>query len=114
MDKILNVSFWIDRADKCNNDARECRDNIWEEKRTQYPQMQNPLLSQEGEMYLLEFSLMLKTAKGEYTRNHHMYAHFVCDGIWIHFHLSKGPYEEKHRQLFIDFLNSVRFVPIAK
>ena len=113
MDKILNISFWIDRAEKCNNDAQKCRDNIWKEKKAQFPQMKNPLLSQEGEMYLSEFSLESKTTKGDFVLTHQMYVNLVRDGIWIDFHLSKASYQEQHRQLFIDFLKSIRFVPIA-
>jgi len=108
-DIIPSVSFWVDRAEKCNNDARQCRDNIWSEKKAQFPQMQDARLSQEGDMYLCEFSLALHGMP-----SHHMYANFVRDGIWIDFHLAKPlPYKEKDRQMFLDFLNQVRFVPIS-
>jgi len=108
-DIIPSVSFWVDRAEKCNNDARKCRDDSWSEKKAKFPEMQDARLSQVGESYLYEFSLMSGAWK-----IYQMYANFVRDGIWIDLHLVKPLTDkEKDRQLFLDFLNGVRFVPIS-
>jgi TPR repeat protein len=71
--------------------------------------MQDAGVSQEGEAYLYEFSMMQ-----DRWRLYHLFAHFVRDGIWIDVHLVKILTDkEKDRQLFLDFVKGVRFVPIS-
>jgi hypothetical protein len=108
--RILNVAFWVDDAAKCSNDARIGRDNLWAEMKAKYP-VQNPRLSQMGQWYLLEFILPIPKSL---TKTYNFYAHYVRDGIWIDFHLSRSYSGEQDRQLFVNFINSVRFEPAEK
>lgn len=114
MDKLQNVSFWVDLAEKCDYHARICRDRIVTENKVKFPTMRNLQLWESGDMYAFEFTVPGETVKGREFRHHHVYANWARDGIWIDFHLSKSPYEETDRRLFLNFLNSVRFVPTGR
>jgi hypothetical protein len=41
-------------------------------------------------------------------RQQHMNAHFVKEGVWIDVHLSKVGYREADRELFLNFVRSIR------
>jgi hypothetical protein len=85
--KMINVAFWVDDAAKCHDDARIGRDNLWAEMKAKYT-VQNPKLSQMGQWYLVEF--LIPMPKSSTKKCYNFYAHYVRDGIWIDFHLSRA------------------------
>lgn len=101
----LNISFNFEPATKCNS-GEQCRDYFATRLKKLYPaktdwnmgQIDDVFISEDMEEFLI---------KGKSLRIHNMNAHLVKDGVWIDVHLSKVDYEEKDRQLFIDFIRSV-------
>lgn len=101
----LNVSFNFEPATKCNS-SEQCRDYFAAKLKKLYPaktgwnigHIDDVFISEDMEMFLF---------KGKNLKIHNMNAHFVKDDVWIDVHLSKVDYEEKDRQLFIDFIRSV-------
>jgi hypothetical protein len=111
--RIINVSFFIDQASKCGNDVRICRDLVVSDLKKRFAQIQKPSSWQAGGIYVFECDLPLKNPDGTLARHHHLYAQLVLDGVWIDFHLSRGPYEDPERQLLLHFLRSVRLAPVG-
>ena len=104
------VSFWVDDAAKCRNDARTCRDDRWayQEEKSPVP-VQEPRFFEMGQWSLVEFTMPVRKLSSK--TSYHLFAEHVRDGVWIDFHMSKLYDGDKERQIFVNFLNTVEFVP---
>ena len=104
----LNVSFNFERSIKCNN-SESCRDYFSNKLKAGFPNKKNWRSSQIGDVYVSEN--MDGPVSGFNLKQQHMNAHFVKEGVWIDMHLSKVDYREADRELFLNFVRSVRFRP---
>ena len=100
----LIVSFNFEPATRCF-DSKSCRDYFVKARWPASKSFRTWRTSQVGEVYLLE--LMFGPIGGDDLQQHHMFAHFVKDGVWVDVHLSKANYEETDRDLFLDFIRSI-------
>jgi hypothetical protein len=101
----LNVSFNFERATKCKS-SESCRNYFAEKLKRGYPDKKNWRSSQVGEVYASEN--LDGPVNGLNLRQQHMNAHFVKEGVWIDVHLSKVGYREADRELFLNFVRSIR------
>jgi len=104
----LNVSFNFERAKTCISSV-SCRDYFSDKLKTGYPSKKNWRSSQVGDVYVSEN--MDGPVSGFDLKQQHMNAHFVKEGVWIDVHLSKVNYREADRELFANFVRSIRFRP---
>lgn len=100
----LNVSFNFEPAKKCAT-SLECRDYLLEKLRAASFK-RNWSTSKVGQVYVSEN--MDGPINGLFLRQQHMNAHYVIDGVWVDVHMSKVDYREADRQIFVDFLRSIR------
>jgi hypothetical protein len=101
----LNVSFNFEPATKCFS-SESCRDHFVSILKKLYPNKVDWSMSNIDDAFISE-NMDGPLFLGISLKHHHMNAHYVKDGVWIDLHLSKGGYEEKDRQLFIDFIRSI-------
>ncbi len=106
----VNVSFNFERAKDCNS-SQSCRDYFGTKRLGlgHDPNKKNWRMSQVGDVFVSEY--MAGPVSGIDLRQQHMNAHYVKQGVWIDVHLSKVRYQEIDRQLFVDFVQSIRFIP---
>ncbi|HEY6093658.1 MAG TPA: hypothetical protein VIU93_01775 [Gallionellaceae bacterium] len=102
----LSVSFNFEHATKCN-DSESCRDYFSEKLKAGFPGKKNWRSSRIGDVYVSEN--MDGPVSGFNLKQQHMNAHFVKEGVWVDMHISKVNYREADRELFLDFVRSVRF-----
>ena len=102
----LIVSFNLVPARNCNS-SESCRDYLSEVKMPKSDRLETWYRSQDGQVYLFEY--MMRPVGGHYLRQHHMHASYVKDGVWVDVHLSKAQYEEKDRDIFLEFVRSIKF-----
>lgn len=104
----LNVSFSFEPAKKCTS-SESCRDYFSNKLKMGYPNKKNWRSSQIGEVSVSEN--MDGQVSGFNLKQQHLNAHFVKEGVWIDVHLSKVDYREADRELFVNFVRSIRFRP---
>jgi hypothetical protein len=105
----LNVSFNFDRRRICNS-GESCRDYLANVKMPKNDDLDTWRASQLGDAYLFEWMVgPTRSLGGFHIRHHHMHANYYIDGTWVDVHLSKVYYEEKDRDVFIDFVKSIKF-----
>jgi hypothetical protein len=104
----LNVSFSFEPARKCNS-SEACRDYFAERMKGAYPNKKNWHSSKLGEVYASEN--LDGPQSGLDLKQQHMNAHIVRDGVWIDVHLSKVRFQEGDRELFVNFVRSIRIRP---
>jgi hypothetical protein len=71
-----------------------------------YPSKTNWRSSKVGDVYASEN--LDAPVNGLDLGQQHMNAHIVRDGVWIDVHLSKVRYQEGDRELFLNFVRSIR------
>jgi hypothetical protein len=101
----LNVSFNFEPAAKCGT-SEACRDYFAGRTKGAYPNKTNWRSSKVGDVYASEN--LDGPVNGLDLRQQHMNAHIVRDGVWIDVHLSKVRYQEADRELFLNFVRSIR------
>ena len=101
----LNVSFNFEPASKCRS-SEACRDYFAEKVKGAYPNKKNWRSSKVGDVYASEN--LDGPVNGLDLRQQHMNAHLVRDGVWIDVHLSKVRFQEGDRELFVNFVRSIR------
>jgi hypothetical protein len=101
----LNVSFNFDHRKVCDS-SESCRDYLANVKVPKTERLDTWRTSQPGEAYLFEH--MLGPVQGGFDlRQYHMHANYFRDGVWLDVHLSKVRYEEKDRDIFLEFVKSI-------
>jgi hypothetical protein len=126
----LNVSFNFEATGECHN-SRDCRDYFAQKLKKLFPYRTELSDFNIDEVYISEaidmrtlFESMSSRPEGYdeilkdkekaahaqeiIMRQKHMNAHYVRDNVWIDMHLSKVFYEEKDRELFLNFIRSVK------
>jgi len=101
----LNVSFNFEPAAKCST-SEACRDHFAGRMKGAYPNKTNWRSSKVGDVYASEN--LDGPVNGLDLKQQHMNAHIVRDGVWIDVHLSKVRYQEADRELFLNFVRSIR------
>ena len=101
----LNVSFNFEPAAKCAT-SQACRDYFAGKMKGAYPNKTNWRSSKVGDVYASEN--LDGPVNGLDLRQQHMNAHIVRDGVWIDVHLSKVRFQEADRELFLNFVRSIR------
>lgn len=104
----LNVSFNFEHTSKCSN-SKSCRDYFADELKAGYSNKKNWYLSQIGDVFVSEN--IDGPVNGFNLKQQHMNAHFVKKGVWIDTHLSKVQYKKTDREIFVNFIRSIRFRP---
>ena len=105
-DQGLNVSFFIEPVDKCN-DSKSCRDMIWKLGNPAWEKPQKVVKSEIGEISYLEF--FVPSLRGMAVKQQNMYVEYVVDGYWVDLHISKILYTPDDRKLFDDLIKSIKF-----
>jgi hypothetical protein len=101
----LNVSFNFEPARRCNS-SESCRDYFAEKLKGAYPNKKNWRSFKVGDVYA--FENLDGPVNGLNLRQQHVNAHIVRDGVWIDVHLSKVHYQDADRELFLEFVRSIR------
>jgi hypothetical protein len=110
-ERLLNVSFFIEPAIKCQ-DSKSCRDMVWKAGNPAWKNIKNVSLSEIGEVSTFEF--LIPSFQGQPIQQQNMYAQFVVDGFWVDFHISKVLYKPEERKLFEELVKSIKFEPKEK
>ena len=105
LDMTISINF--DQRGKCS-DAESCRDYFVNTMKVGYPDKTNWRIDRIDDIYISE-NMDPPIIQGMVIRLQHMNAHYVRNGIWIDVHLSKINYKESDRELFLDFIRSIRF-----
>ncbi len=108
----LNVSFYIEPADKCAT-AQACRESYWTTRHPTMANAQGVRRFERNGFALLEFQVeyRLPDPQGRTVTQGHVSGHFVRDGYWVDLHLSMMPYTAKDRQVFLDFVDAIQVAP---
>jgi hypothetical protein len=101
----LNVSFNFEPATRCKS-SESCRDYFAEKLKAAYPNKKNWRSFKVGDVFASEN--LDGPVSGLDLRQQHVNAHIVREGVWIDVHLSKVRYQEAERELFLDFVRSIR------
>jgi hypothetical protein len=121
----LNVSFIFEHPANCTS-SESCRDFFANKLKNGFPNKKNWQMSRLGDIYISEhmdgpigesdrklIEQMMGTKRledfpiGLDLKQQHWNAHVVEKGIWLDVHLSKGNYDERDRELFVNFLTSL-------
>jgi len=103
----LNISFSFDESKRCVEKSSEgCRNFLVRSLKARYPGKKNWQLGKIGDVYVSEN--MDGPVQGFNFRQQHMNAHYVMDWIWIDLHLSKVEYRDADRDLFLNFVRSIK------
>jgi len=106
--KHLNASMFIEPVGDCK-DSKSCRDMVWKLGNPAWVNPRNLVLSQIGEVSILEF--LLPSFRGQPIQQQNLYAEFVVDGFWVDFHISKVLYKPEEHELFERIIKSIKFEP---
>jgi hypothetical protein len=108
----LNVSFYIEPADKCAS-AEACRENSWRNRSPLLADAQLIGRFERNGFACLEFltAFRVPDLPGGKVEQHHVSGHLVRDGYWVDMHLSKMPYTPEDRQAFLDFVDAITVAP---
>jgi hypothetical protein len=106
-DKIgLTVSFDFKRATQCNS-SESCRDYLAKELEETCQDKKNWRMAKVGEVFVAE-NMDGLVVGGFSPKQQHMNAHYVKDGLWLNVHLSKVNFRETDRELFVNFIRSIK------
>lgn len=107
----LNVSFYIEPADRCT-DSKSCRDMVWKLGNPAWENPRNVVLGEIGDISFFEF--LVPSFRGQPIHQQNMYAQFVVNGFWVDLHISKVLYTPDEHKLFEDLVKAIKFTPKKK
>jgi hypothetical protein len=106
----LNISFFVEPAQKCHS-SRECRDMVQKAGFTHLGGARNFAAAEVVDVSVIE--CFVPEFQGVPVEQGHFYAEFVEAGYWVDAHMSKVRYTPADRQLFVDTVKSIAFIPKA-
>jgi hypothetical protein len=111
----LNMSFTIEPATQCPT-AVTCREFAWAHRHPSLAHAQEVTRFERNGFALLECTVTFRvpTAPGGTVVQHHVFGHLIREGYWVNLHLSMMPSKPSDRQVFLDFVDTIRIEPKGK